>query len=117
MIVLIMSHRSTDETLKSFPHKSFDDNKSRVWYVGFGVRSNVPGAHNSQQQSWQLHAQHGGHSQNERIQTRSAEEVAILETEFHVLAVELRSVARQRLFDHKVRGPSPTDAATALDDV
>lgn len=81
------------------------------------MRSNVPGAHYSQQQSGQLHAQRRGHGQNERLQAGRAEQVAVPQTQLHVLAVELRGLAGQRLPDREIRRPTPADVTTALDDV
>jgi len=81
------------------------------------VWSDVSGAHRSQQQSGQLDAQHGNNGQNEGLQARGAEEVAVHQTEFHVLETELGSVAGQRLSDREIRRQTPADAAAALDDL
>jgi len=85
--------------------------------AGLGVRTDVPGAHHSQQQGRQLHAQRRGDGQDERLQARRPEEVAVLEAQLHVLAAELRGLAGRRLSDHEVRRPTPSDAAAALDHV
>lgn len=79
------------------------------------MRPNLSGAHRSQQQGRQLHAQRRGNSQDERWQARSAEEIAVPEAQLDVPAAEPRSVARQRLSNRQVCLQTPADAATALD--
>jgi len=85
------------------------------WSAGLGVRPNLPSAHRGQQQSGQLHAQRHGDGQDEGWQAWGAEKIAVPETKLHVPAAELRSVARQRLFDRQVCRQTPTDVTTALD--